>query len=115
MEQDLSIEAMQMVRTFLRMLRPHRVEGVGKVRIGRLFDGGYIMLDRLESVAAAYSLGISNDVSWDLDMAMKGIPVFQYDHTIKQLPTEHELFNWKRLAIAAESDPYNNKDTLSNL
>jgi hypothetical protein len=32
------------------MLRPHRAEGLAKVRLGRLFDGGYVMLDAFEGV-----------------------------------------------------------------
>jgi len=72
------------------------------------------MLDRLDDTAAAYSLGINDDVSWDLDIAMRGIPVYQYDHTIAELPAEHELFNWKKLKIDVEPDLFHNIESLAN-
>ena len=115
MEQDVTIEAMHMSLAVLRMLRPHRIVGTRKIRIGNLFDGGYVMLDRFDGLAAAYSLGINDDVSWDLDIAERGIPVFQFDHTIDRLPVEHRLFTWQRKGIAFEADPENLLDTVPNL
>ncbi len=115
MDQDVTVEAMHTVLSLLRLLRPHRVEGVPKTRVGRLFDGGYVMLDSFEDVGAAYSLGINDDVSWDLDMAARGIPVFQFDHTIERLPREHELFRWERTGIAHQADPGRSLDTLPSL
>lgn len=90
----------------LRKLRPHRVKGVRKIRIGNDSDGGYVMLDDFSNYRAAYSLGINTDVTWDLAIAEKGIHIYQYDHTIEALPVEHELFHWKKIGIGAESvDP----------
>jgi hypothetical protein len=86
MSQAPPLIAHQMALSVLRPLRPHRVDGLDKVRLGRFFDGGYVMLDAFDGVLAAYSLGINDDVSWDLDMAARGVPVFQYDHTIEAPP-----------------------------
>ncbi len=114
-EQDLSPVAERMAKGVLRMLRPHTVEGRGKIRVGNLHDGGYIMLDALDGVSVAYSLGINGDVGWDLDMARRGVSIRQYDHTIDQLPAEHPLFQWKKIGIAAAPDPRARLDTLENL
>ncbi len=99
---DLTRENSGKVRDILRMLRPHRLMDADKKRMGRFFDGGYVMLDRFEGVTAAYSLGINDDVSWDLDIAAQGIPIYQYDHTIHDLPARHNLFHWEKIGIAAE-------------
>jgi hypothetical protein len=115
MEQNRTAGAAHMALSVMRMLRPHRVEGFSKVRLGRFFDGGYVMLDHFENMDAAYSLGVSDDVSWDLDVANRGIPVFQYDHSITELPLQHELFNWEKIGIASESDPDRGLDTVPNL
>lgn len=115
MSQDVTIEAMHMAFNILRMLRPHRVEGARKTRLGRVFDGGYVMLDQFEGVEAAYSLGINDDVSWDLDIACRGIPLFQYDHTIERLPVEHALFNWEKLGISSAADADQHLETIENL
>lgn len=90
------------VLSILKMLRPHRAKGVEKVRIGADGDGGYVMLSDISACQAAYSLGINNDVSWDLQIAERGIPVFQYDHTIDALPMQHPLFHWKRVGVGED-------------
>jgi hypothetical protein len=99
----------------LRRLRPHRVEGLEKLRLGRFFDGGYVMLDAFQGVSAAYSLGINDDVSWDLDIAARGVPVMQYDHTIDALPRDHDLFTWRRIGVDAAPNPDASLDTLANM
>ncbi|MCE0484890.1 MAG: hypothetical protein LV479_11715 [Methylacidiphilales bacterium] len=86
-----------------RILRPFQSEDRGKTRLGRQRDGGYVMLDDFEGVNKAISLGIGNDVSWDLDIARRGIPVEQYDHTVSAAPQMHPLFKFHSKRIAAES------------
>jgi hypothetical protein len=113
--QDYSKDAVPMFRNIVRMLRPHRLKGATKVRIGRHFDGGYTMLDRFEGIEVAYSLGINDEISWDLDMAQKGIKIFQYDHTIERLPYQHPLFNWKRIGIVGKAGEAANLATLESL
>jgi hypothetical protein len=79
-------------KRILTLVRPRDVVGSRLVRKGRDFDGGYVMLDHgLENVTA-YSMGIGDDVSWDLDMAMLGCDVYQYDHTIDRFPLDHPRF-----------------------
>lgn len=72
-----------------------------KVRIGNDNDGGYVMIeDAVKRGKIAYSIGICNDVSWDLQMAEQyGYDVFQYDHTIHQVPLKHERFHYKKKGI----------------
>lgn len=91
----------------LRQLRSYKLADAAKVRLGRFNDGGYVMVDLFDNVQAAYSLGINDDVSWDLDVAAKGIPIYQYGHTINQLPEPHLLFHWERMGIsgAPNDDP----------
>ena len=112
---DLSRGATHMVKDALRLLRPFTLEGARKVRVGRFFDGGYVMLDRLGDVKVAYSLGINDDVSWDLDIASRGISIFQYDHTIAGLPEEHPLFHWEPVCIAGHIDEAASCQTLEAL
>ena len=97
----------------LKKLEPVSITGHRKIRIGGAGDGGYVMLDEFQDVEAAYSLGIKDDVTWDLDIAKRNIPVFQYDHTIDALPAQHQLFHWFKTGIAAA--PAAGYDTLQNL
>ena len=68
-------------------------------RVGGGGDGGYIMLYPYSNTKIAYSFGISNDVSWDLQMSENGYEVYQYDHTIEKLPIENKAFHWKRQGL----------------
>jgi hypothetical protein len=83
----------------LGMLRPHRAAGFSKIRVGRENDGGYVMLDDFSGVSAAYSLGIKDDVSWDLQMADRGLTIYMYDHTIDALPMSHSRLHWTEAGI----------------
>lgn len=83
----------------LALLAPDDVVGRRRVRVGRDHDGGYVMVDDFAGIAAAYSLGISDDVSWDGQMARLGLDVFQYDHAIPRLPEADARFRWRRRKI----------------
>ena len=67
-----------------QLLRPKDVYGKKKVRIGKEGDGGYVLLNDFENISIAYSFGICNDVSFDLELAEKNIDIFMYDHTIQK-------------------------------
>ena len=74
-------------------------------RIGREYDGGYLMIDDFSECTAAYSFGINDDVSWDMDMAKKGIDVYMYDPTIEGLPEQCDKFHFFKIGISgAEND-----------
>jgi len=92
-----------MAQRVLGLLRPMNVVGGTLARKGRDNDGGYVMLEYGLDNAIAYSLGIKDDVSWDLDLAARGCQIYQYDHTIDRLPFEHPNFRWFRIGIAAQS------------
>jgi len=53
-----------------------------KIRVGSLGDGGYVVPDDLKGIESVLSIGIGDEVSFDLDFAKKDIPVYQYDPTI---------------------------------
>lgn len=90
----------------LGCLKPMDVVNKGMVRLGRPYDGGYVMLDEFPEIGIAYSLGINDDVSWDLDIASRGLDIFQYDHTIKALPENHPRFRFFPIGIGeCSQDP----------
>jgi Methyltransferase FkbM domain len=88
----------------LSLLSPMRPARVNKIRVGRNFDGGYVMLSDLERYTKALSLGISGDDSWDLEMVRRGYVVHQYDYSIAQAPTQHEQLTFFPLKIATGSN-----------
>ncbi len=86
-----------------RLLRPQRARGVGKIRVGKIGDGGYVQLDDFEHTDAALSLGIGTEVSWDLDVAERGLTVLQFDHTVAGPPVDHPNFRFAPLRIGPQS------------
>ncbi|WP_169508991.1 FkbM family methyltransferase [Amorphus coralli] len=81
---------------------PKRLRGLGKVRIGADHDGGYILADRLaDSGGEALSLGVADEVSWDVEMAEAGYLIHQYDHTVDGPPSEHVSIRFAKTKIVA--------------
>jgi hypothetical protein len=115
MNYDLRRYVAQRTLHVLRLMRPYSIIGQKKIRLGRFNDGGYVMIDDFADIDAAYSLGINDDVSWDLDIARRGIPIYQYDHTITGLPHQHPLFNWEKTCISGLADPANGVESLETL
>ena len=97
------------------MLCPKEVIGKNKILIGTYGDGGYVLLDDFKDIKIAYSFGISNIISFDKDLADKGIDIYMYDHTINNLPFNHKKFHWKKLGITSESKKMENMKTLNEL
>ena len=93
-------------KLLLSLIRPERIVGLSKVRIGNPDgDGGYVMVDALDGIAGALSVGIGSDVSWDVEIAHRGIEVFQYDHTVSGPPISHPRFHFSPVGIAEASSP----------
>lgn len=81
------------------LFRPYRVAGHKKIRLGSEGDGGYVMLDDFKDVTAALSYGTDTNADWDMAMVERGIPVWQYDHSIERAPIEHEKIAWQKKMI----------------
>jgi|TARA_Y100000034_G_scaffold90003_1_gene108385 hypothetical protein len=76
--------------------------GYEKIRIGNKSDGGYILLnDICENTDTLISIGIENDVSFDIDFTKKynKTKINLYDNTITTLPVSHPNFNFFKLNV----------------
>ena len=87
----------------LSCLTPRRAVRFGKIRLGCIGDGGYVMLDDFTGVSAALSFGIATECSWDTAIAEHQIDVYQYDHTVNGPPTVNTRFRFFRKEIAPVS------------
>ena len=104
-------------RKLKSVLTIKRAKDLPFVRVGKANDGGYIMVDKFNTgggQATAYSFGISDDISWDADMAKRGYDVFMYDMTIDKLPYENEKFHFFKEGIGGVKDETKLLDTLEN-
>ena len=80
--------------------------------MGRDNDGGYVMVNHELGGGVCYSLGISDDVSWDSSMAARGYEVFMYDNTITALPEAHAQFHFFQTGICGHQNHQNGYVTL---
>jgi hypothetical protein len=97
------VELARQVRAVLRLLEPRAAVGQHKVRLGNLGDGGYVSLDDFRSGDIALSLGISNDISWDLQVADRGLTIYQFDHTVDDPAPHDSRMTFQKKMIAAET------------
>ncbi len=93
---DVSID---FYRLLLQELQVYSLREKSFCRIGRDYDGGYIMVDDFRG-GIAYSFGINTDVSWEEDIANRGYNLYMYDHTIDSLPYERPEFHWFKQGLA---------------
>ena len=60
----------------------------------------------------AYSFGINDDVSWDLDMAQHGYDIFMYDPPVDTLPAESDKFHFFKEGVFGVEVPEKSLHTL---
>ncbi len=68
-------------------LRPHMTE-TPLIRVGDFADGGYLVPDDLRGIAACYSPGVSQQASFEMDLAKRGIPSFMADASVEHPPLQ---------------------------
>jgi methyltransferase FkbM-like protein len=110
---DTSSELQQEFLALARHFAPRAAVGQRKVRLGREKTGGYVMLDDFEDIGAAFSFGVGDDASWDLDIAGRGIPTYQFDHTIDMPPATHPNLTFIHRKIVGE--PSEDGETIATL
>ena len=101
------------IKRGLALLEPQSIIDFQKVRVGAEFDGGYVMLNDFTGISGALSLGIGWDMTWDLAIAEKGIPVLQFDNTIDSSPATHNLCRFEKRKIVASSYPNPDESEIS--
>ena len=86
LEPSVDLDAL---RVFIRKLVPVDV-GIELTRIGSGDDGGYLVPDDLSGIGGCISPGVSTEISFDREMAARGIPVFMADASVKGPPEHNE-------------------------
>lgn len=103
------------LRAWLADLAPWTPDGAAMLRVGGDRDGGYVMADDFDGIVGAVSAGVGDDVSWDLAIADRGIPVVQLDHTVAAPPRVHPQFDFRRRKLVPDPPLDANGATLGGL
>lgn len=68
-------------------------------RFGPAGDGGYLMPDDLDGIAASVSPGVAGECGFDLEIADRGIDVHLADASVDAPPTAHARFHFTPLFL----------------
>jgi SAM-dependent methyltransferase len=101
------------IKNTLRLLRPHAAKGFKKARFGSANDGGYVILDDFRDIDTAFSFGIEQNASWDVDVAERGVTVYQFDHTVDAPFVDNPRLIFAKKEISTEAGPAS--ESLSSL
>ena len=109
-----SFLAQRRILELANLLVPHKALERSKIRLGGTNDGGYVCLNDFEKIDLAFSFGIGDDVSWDVDVAKKGIFVHQFDNSIE---TPRNFYTniqfWRKRIVPSKRAP--NEESISSL
>jgi hypothetical protein len=108
-----AVEIQEEIKKTLRLLRPHAARGFQKARFGGPNDGGYILLDDFRGIDSAFSFGIENNASWDVEIAKRRVTVYQFDHTVEAPVADNARLVFSRRRNCPEACP--ESESLSSL
>jgi len=83
------------VESLIQTLRPLAFEP-GLIRLGPNHDGGYLVPDDLDGIAACFSPGVEQTSGFEMDCARLGMQVFMADRSVEQPAESHERFHFTR-------------------
>ncbi len=84
------------------------------IRLGSSHDGGYLVPDDLAGIAACFSPGVSTNVSFELDLAKRGIRSYMVDASIDALPEHNDAFTFDSLWLGATDDASSKRISLDS-
>lgn len=96
-EREPRSDADRRCRRAAECIRPFDA-GCDLVRVGGVADGAYVMADDFVA-SAAISIGVGHDVSWDIDVAARGVPVHMFDPTVQRPPSTVPSGTFNRVGI----------------
>jgi hypothetical protein len=87
------------LRSAINLIQP-KPSPVPLVRIGGNGDGGYLVPNDLEGIAACFSPGVAESADFELALAEKGIRSFMADYSVEGAPVLNDLFDFEKLYLA---------------
>jgi hypothetical protein len=91
------------LRSFMDLTRPID-SGHGLIRCGANGDGGYLLPNDLDGLAACFSPGVSDVADFELALAERGVPCFLADYSVLKAPVEHPLVSFERKFLGIKND-----------
>jgi hypothetical protein len=96
------------VRKLLALLYPLTTEHP-LIRLGSGGDGGYLVPDDLNDVAACFSPGVDNRATFETSLIERGIPCYLTDASVDAAPIAHDLVHFTKKYLGV----INNETTIT--
>jgi Methyltransferase FkbM domain len=93
------------VQALLDRLRPVSC-GTELIRLGPEGDGGYLVPDDLEGIAACFSPGVGQVAGFEMECANRGMAVFLADGSIDEPLESHELFHFTKKYLGVTTNDH---------
>jgi hypothetical protein len=74
------------------------------IRLGDNGDGGYLVPDDLEGIAACFSPGVDNRASFETSMIERGIPCFMADASVESAPINGPMAHFTKKFLGVTND-----------
>lgn len=85
----------QAVRDLIGRLHPKTTDRP-LIRVGGMHDGGYLLPDDLDGIAACFSPGVATTATFEEEMIKRGVPCFLLDGSVDGPPTTHDLIHFSK-------------------
>jgi hypothetical protein len=84
---ESSAQVVANVNMLCELLEIYDPLGFSFIRVGNDFDGGYVLVDKLNELEAVLSFGVGTDISFEIELSKSVSMLALYDHTVDELPT----------------------------
>jgi hypothetical protein len=94
------------LKSLLSKLKP-RCSAHPLIRVGGSNDGGYLIPNDFSGITSSISPGIAREVSFDLDLAKRGIDIYMFDASVDGPPIENPRFRFQKKFLEVFEDDTN--------
>jgi hypothetical protein len=94
---------MMAVDKLITRLHPIRTQ-YPLIRLGDVGDGGYLVPDDLNDIAACFSPGVDNRASFETSLIERGIPCFLADASVSAAPINGDMVHFTKKFLGVVND-----------
>jgi hypothetical protein len=87
----------------MRLIKVKRDESFQLIRIGSLYDGGYLVVDDFSLRDILVSLGIGDNADFEYNISKRIERIIAFDHTVDSIPNMSSNTQFIKLGVKAKS------------
>lgn len=87
----------------MRLLKVKRDESFQLIRLGSLYDGGYLVVDDFSLQDILVSLGIGDNADFEYNISTRIESIIAFDHTVDSIPNMSSNTQFIKLGVKAKS------------